>query len=940
MNETPHHTAVDAAIKEAENLRDSRAVRESVLIALRGLGSEEASLTSLQRIFKLFSSIEDESVRTQALLDLVGFIPMRGDFFEFLEFTAIAALESVDTIEFATHRKSALMRLAEELPESIDFNPLYGRILDVAIVAANLIKDISVRSYALKDIFTKLKERGTLDDLALKALKVCLGFADEYNDERFKKYSFEAIARGLPKVCDYEFYRKSTFFGIASALPRRGEFLDLYKRAMEVAVEASVYMGEPFQRKYALLFMAGELPKEDEYRYLYKLMMEAATDAVMEIVDVFARQYALLDVLKELPKERDFSELILKIVEASLGFFSVRSRMSDVELVDVLDFLIGAEERRLRDSVKKQYTRDHYAERFLTELKVVASELKDVRLLEILSPLTHKWVKPDFFRNGIKGIISDLDGLKKSSHGREIERPVFVSERQFKFEGDALSGEKKTERGSYKDTLAIDLGASNTVILRSLDGGLKAPESVCLEGISETHCEFHSVPTLIDSATGKIGTEAAPIARSVNIKKALLEDAPGSSDMMERYLKALFGYINNTLPRSGWFVRKVADRLSITVPVGFGDYGKRLSGILSGVARGMAIEFVEEPLAAAIGYEVAEETDKLVLVFDFGGCTLDVMLLRLNVDELHVVAKPDRSKMLGGRDIDAWFAEYLEERINCVGLSPERLLIAAEEVKIALSDRESVAFTWEGREIGDITRDDFEGVLNARGFYDDLDREISYVLKKAAKIGVDSSMIEAVLLTGGSSQIPSFKEKVADNFYELGTGNKIYDHSPLTAVAKGAALYGTSGVVDRHLGMAYALRYVADTKEGLRAAYEVVLEKGESLPIEKTFKVRAGCMLGAQSEVYLELFEVPERLLTRRWVNESGMEFIKQTLKTAPTKEAFDLKPLKVVSVKCESLIEGDLTVTLLVDESGRLSLRYNKEDEEPASAKTEIRLQ
>jgi actin-like ATPase involved in cell morphogenesis len=582
----------------------------------------------------------------------------------------------------------------------------------------------------------------------------------------------------------------------------------------------------------------------------------------------------------------------------------------------------------------------------LEELKVVVSTLKDIRFVAVLSPLAHKWVRPQFFRDGIKEILAGLDELKKSSHGLEIERPVFISERHFKLEREGAgiessSEEKNSKKSSYKDTLAIDLGASNTVVVRGL--GAKAPESVCLEGISEPHCEFHTVATLIDSVTGRIGREAAPSARAVNIKKALLEDAPGSSEMMERYLTALFGYINEALPRSGWFVKKVADRLSLTVPVGFGDYSAKLSVMLPKVARGMVIELVEEPLAAAIGYEVAEKTDKLVLVFDFGGCTLDIMLLRLNVDELHVVAKPDRSKMLGGGDIDRWLAEYLQEKIGRVGTPTVELLMAAEEIKIALSDRESVSFTWEGRHIADITRDDFEGVLEARGFYTDLDREISYVLKKAVKIGVDKSMIEAVLLTGGSSQIPSFKDKVIDSFYELGSSNKIFDHSPLTAVAKGAALYGTSGVVDRHLGLAYALRYVVDMKSR-RMAYEVVLEKGESLPIEKTFRVRAGEMLGPQTEIYFEFFEVPERLLTRRWINESGMEFIKQTIKSttagagASVGSDLDLKALKIIPLSPtanDAPVEGDLMVTILVDEAGRLSLKYGE-----TITETGIRLQ
>jgi molecular chaperone DnaK (HSP70) len=111
-----------------------------------------------------------------------------------------------------------------------------------------------------------------------------------------------------------------------------------------------------------------------------------------------------------------------------------------------------------------------------------------------------------------------------------------------------------------------------------------------------------------------------------------------------------------------------------------------------------------------------------------------------------------------------------------------------------------------------------------------VDRSVSYVLKRAEKVGVKKDRIEAVLLTGGSSQIPSFKDKIAYIFPDLRNKNLIYDHSPLTAVGLGAALYGTRDVTDRHLGMAYALKYSSADKDAPHS-YSIVLEKGEILPL-------------------------------------------------------------------------------------------------------------
>ena len=232
-----------------------------------------------------------------------------------------------------------------------------------------------------------------------------------------------------------------------------------------------------------------------------------------------------------------------------------------------------------------------------------------------------------------------------------------------------------------------------------------------------------------------------------------------------------------------------------------------------------------------------------------------------------------------------------------------------------------------------MTREEFESILDKHDFYKFIDRFILYVIKRAEKVGLKKERIEAVLLTGGSSQIPSFKEKIGHIFPNLRVQNLIYDHSPLTAVGIGAALYGTREIVDRHLGMAYAIRYATREKETTHS-YSIALEKGEHLPLEKTFRITPARKLGAQSEVSIELFEVPEALVSRRWVREEGVEFLKQELIQA--REAA-LKGLKVVTLPFKEHLMEDIFITLVISEDGMLSVRYGP-DNRPVD--TGIRLQ
>jgi molecular chaperone DnaK (HSP70) len=382
-----------------------------------------------------------------------------------------------------------------------------------------------------------------------------------------------------------------------------------------------------------------------------------------------------------------------------------------------------------------------------------------------------------------------------------------------------------------------------------------------------------------------------------------------------------------TAGRFLFFSSGIADMLYLTVPVGFLNYRKTMKEIVENIFKGIKIEFIEEPLAAAIGYQVAEERDKIIVLIDFGGCTLNTMILRLNINEVHVVAKPDRAKTLGGHDIDIWLAEYLSKKIgisNKESTLYDKLILKAEEIKIALSEHKAVPFEWDGVEVCKVSRDDLEGVLAKHDFYKIIDRAILYTLRKAEKVGIGKDMIETVLLTGGSSQIPSFKEKIDHIFLKLREQNAVYDHSPLSAVVRGAALYGTRNVIiDRHMGMAYAVRYTTRNKD-VPHSYKLIFESGESLPLEKTFKLSPARTLGIQNEIYLELFEVPENMVTRRWVTESGVEFIKQEIKQV---KDISLKGFNIITLSFKEPLNEDVYITFCVNDKGHLMVRYGREN-------------
>ncbi len=909
-------------IEAVNSTVDSKEKRDIVLQVAVGLPKIPESLPAYKMSLKLITEIEDPNEKRSAFQTFIKEIPLTDDFTGLYSNAVELHIEAAKEINDPKSKKSSLLRIANDIPDKAELSFLYKHATRGAIEAINLVDDTFTRRFGLASIADALPKEDDYTELRLYAMSLALGLS---NEPGCKKNSLEEIANELPKTCDYEFYRKNTFLGITNRLPKTGKFLPLYTQAIDQAIKAATVISEPYYSKYALLFIANELPKSEDFLPLYKEALTLAFKISCTIEDIFVRQFAFMEILRELPKTPDFHSLLLQVVETMLPLHSVRNKVADLSAIDILDYVIVAEERKMNESKKKRYTRENYAQKLSKELDTFGHQLNDIRFIEVLKPYMHVWVQPRDLRNSIKKVVDHLENLKQQFHGKEIERPVLIKEEYSAYERHLPDKETIEKSYDVKDTIAIDLGATNTVIMRKK--GAEKPHSISLEPISRKYGETFSIPTLLSLETNSIGVEAINHNPVINIKRLLLTGNDKGKEYMEAYFRLLYQHLKKITFSGSWLNRLSGNlpyKFHITVPVGFRDYRNDLKDILKKSIKSLKMKLIEEPLAAAIGYQVAEDRDKIVMVIDFGGCTLDIMVVRLNIKEVHVVAKPDRSAILGGQDIDIWLAEYLADILGIPKKDlPLKLIIKAEEIKIALSSHNVVPFEWDGSEICKISRENFEEILEKHDFYKTIDRTISYIFKKTQKLGIKKEAIESVLLTGGSSQILSFKDKIGYTFQELREQNAIYDHSPLSVVAEGAALFGTKDVIDRHLGMAYAIRHKAKDKP---YSYEIILEKGEALPLEKTFRVSPSRTLGLQKEIFLELIEVPDSLITRRWEKESGLEYIKQVMKPSIDVE---LKNFKIVNLPFDKPIDEDICITFCIDKLGYLKIRYGSNQTE-----------
>jgi len=134
----------------------------------------------------------------------------------------------------------------------------------------------------------------------------------------------------------------------------------------------------------------------------------------------------------------------------------------------------------------------------------------------------------------------------------------------------------------------------------------------------------------------------------------------------------------------------------ITVPANFTDAQRQATKEAGRLAGLQVMRLINEPTAAALAYGFGRERDQMICVFDFGGGTFDVSILKIN-GELFEVLASDGDFFLGGDDLDRALAELLAAECNRVlGFDPRqhpvlmmKLMMGAEAIKCHLSENDA-----------------------------------------------------------------------------------------------------------------------------------------------------------------------------------------------------------------------------------------------------------
>src|SRR5579883_1160948 len=228
----------------------------------------------------------------------------------------------------------------------------------------------------------------------------------------------------------------------------------------------------------------------------------------------------------------------------------------------------------------------------------------------------------------------------------------------------------------------------------------------------------------------------------------------------------------------------------ITVPAYFNDAQRQATKDAGRIAGLDVLRLVNEPTAASLAYGLDKKENGIVAVYDLGGGTFDVSILKLH-DGIFEVIATNGDTHLGGDDIDNLLIRIaLDDIRGDLGLDVSRngkavatIRKAVIEAKIALSSQESIKLDidlpGDKRYRREITREQFEQLIQPI-----IDRTVGPCKQALKDAGLKPEQIDEVVLVGGSTRVPKVRALVQDLFRRT----PHTDLNPDEVVALGAAV--------------------------------------------------------------------------------------------------------------------------------------------------------
>ena len=384
----------------------------------------------------------------------------------------------------------------------------------------------------------------------------------------------------------------------------------------------------------------------------------------------------------------------------------------------------------------------------------------------------------------------------------------------------------------------IDFGTTNSVLATTAG---QEVQTIVLDDLSPGEWIGVGFDRVLPTVVGFIGDQptfgwAAKLQREARVEaiKRLfaIEDEVtiGSKRLrVEEVTAMFFRHLQERAAASGAMTR--LDKAVITIPANSRGKARFRTKVSAGLAGIEVMALLNEPTAAAMAHARAIGENQRVLVFDWGGGTLDVTVLQA-VDGTFIEQASKGIQRLGGIDIDHAFFDFASGRVNgAAGWSEaetNQFRLDLELAKIQLSAQTQVQVKSPSGEFIEVTRLQFEEVIGP--IIERTRNPVDVCLRDSP------GRIDHLVMVGGSSKMPIIQRFVGEI---VGT-EPSEGVDPMTAIAEGAAiaagvLSGTVTDVDFFVGTEHALGTVVNNHDSPpEGTFSVLIGRRTMLPAKAT----------------------------------------------------------------------------------------------------------